>query len=80
MDSEFYVQNNLISDTIILAVIGGVVTIATTLITAIFYKMNKMNNKVDEYHSEVNGRMGELLDTTKAQGKAEEKNEHGKKV
>lgn len=70
----------MISDTVILSIVGGVVTISTALITAIFAKVNRTNAKLDKYHTAVNGKMDKLLDTTqelgKAQGKAEEKLDH----
>ena len=78
------------SDTVVVAIIGGVVTILLALVTLISLRIqlknniiiaqiaarqainsNDINDKVDKYHKEVNGKMGELLDTTKALGNAE---------
>jgi hypothetical protein len=36
-------------------------------------KMNTIKDKVDEYHKEVNGKMGQLLETTKDLATANEK-------
>lgn len=84
------------SETIILAIISGVITVVLAIFTFISLKIQLKNNiiiaqissrqdinalhindKVDEYHKEVNGKMTKLLETTealgKAKGKAEEK-------
>lgn len=69
------------SDTIILALITSTTTILSVVITGIINaRANSkhaatLNEKVDTYHKEVDGKMGELLVTTKALGKAEGKAE-----
>jgi hypothetical protein len=74
------------------AVIQGIITSATTILVVIITgiinaRANRKQNaviseKVDNYHKEVNGKMGELLITTKAlgneEGKAEEKKNQAK--
>jgi hypothetical protein len=75
------------------AVIQGIITSATTILVVIITgiinaRANRKQNtvisdKVDKYHKEVNGKMGELLITTKAlgneEGRAQEKKDHGEK-
>lgn len=61
------------SDSIIVALITTAGLIISGMITT---KQNKrIAEKVDSYHKEVNGKMGELLVTTKALGNAEGKAE-----
>jgi len=65
------------SDTILLAIISSTTTVLTVVITGIINaRANRKQNeaivqKVDTYHKDVNGRMGELLITTKALGNSE---------
>jgi hypothetical protein len=71
------------SDTVILALITSSTTILSVVITGIINaRANRKQNaaivdKVDTYHKEVNGKMGQLLITTKAlgneEGRAQEK-------
>lgn len=65
------------SDAVWISIISGVVVIANTVMTTLL----KIN--LAKYHKEINGRMGELIDTTKKlgneQGKAEEKAKHPRK-
>lgn len=56
----------------ILSSVQGILVAITPLgIAWIAYKQSKIGKKVDNYHKEVNGKMGELLDTTKKLGNAE---------
>lgn len=57
----------------IIKTVGIITTAILSTITVIFTVKGK--NKIEAYHKEVNGKMGELLDTTKALGKAEGKAE-----
>lgn len=61
------------TDTVILGIIGSVTSLATLIISS------KLNNKVNDYHKEVDGKMSKLLDRTndaaRAEGKLEVKNE-----
>jgi hypothetical protein len=72
------------SDTIILALITSSTTILSVIITGVINaRANRKQNahisdKVDNYHKEVNGKMAQLLDTTKALGNAEGKAEQKK--
>lgn len=64
----------------IITIIGTIIIAFTTAITTIVvtwinYKVAKLNVKVDKYHTEVNGKMGLLLDATEKAGKAEGKAE-----
>lgn len=67
------------SDIVILSIIANI--ISPILIAVLTYFQNKKikanGEKVDAYHKEINGRMGELIETTKklgnAEGTAEEK-------
>lgn len=54
------------SDSVLISIITGIVS--PSLLFVLNYFQNK---KIDAYHKEVNGRMGELIQTTKALGKAE---------
>lgn len=55
---------------IIIAITSGI----TTMVVAwIGYKVAKLNVKVDKYHTEVNGKMTQLLDVTAKAGKEEGK-------
>lgn len=65
------------SDAIIISAITTIGLIITSVINS--RQNKKISNKVDGYHKEVNGKMGELLDTTKALGKAEGKAEEKSK-
>lgn len=65
---------------------GLVLTALFSLIAAIYSvksktKANTLDRKVDEYHKEVNGKMGQLIETTKelatAKEKARNKEENG---
>lgn len=58
-------------------VISATITTLGLIITAIINSRQNKNisNKVDKYHKEVSGKMGELISTTKALGKAEGKAE-----
>ena len=49
------------------ALITGAVTIATVVINK---RQRIQDGKIDSYHKEVDGKMGELLETTKALGEA----------
>lgn len=72
------------SDIVILSIIANI--ISPILIAVLTYFQNKKikanGEKVDAYHKEINGRMGELIKTTKAlgnaEGKAEEKSKQKK--
>lgn len=72
------------SDTVILAIITSTTTILSVVITGFINSratrkhVCDLNNKVDEYHKEVNGKMGVLLETTKALGIKEGKEEEKK--
>lgn len=61
------------SDPVIISLIGSITTTLGIIVVA--YLNNRhakvVSTKVDEYHKEVNGKMSELLDTTKALGIAE---------
>lgn len=48
-------------------------TIGVIVVAWIGYKVAKLNVKVDDYHKEVNGKMGQLLEVTKSASKAEGK-------
>jgi hypothetical protein len=69
------------SDTVIQGLITSLTTILVVIINGrINARANRKQNavisdKVDKYHKEVNGKMGELLVTTKALGNAEGKAE-----
>lgn len=59
------------SDAVLIEIVGGFITIATLITTAV---INSIQNKriaknVAEYHKEVNGKMGKLLETTEDLGK-----------
>jgi uncharacterized membrane-anchored protein YhcB (DUF1043 family) len=59
----------------LIALISGVVT---PIVVVYVGKQNAkkivaVTDKVDEYHKEINGRMGQLLDTTKELATAQEK-------
>lgn len=52
----------------------GITTIGLIAVAYLtHYKVNKLNVKVDDYHKEVNGKMGQLLEVTKEASKAEGK-------
>lgn len=63
------------------AIIVSLITAAGLIISGVINtrQNKKITEKVDSYHKDVNGKMGELLVTTKAlgnaEGKAEEKAE-----
>ncbi len=69
------------SDAVIISLIGSVSTTFGVVVAAWFNtrQNRKIQEKVTDYHKEVNGKMSELLVTTealgKATGKAEEKQE-----
>lgn len=54
-------------------------TIGVIVVAWMGYKVAKLKSKVEDYHKEVNGKMGQLLEVTakanKAEGKLEEKEE-----
>lgn len=64
------------SDALAIAIIGAVVTTINSFLIA-WVKVS-----INRYHKEVNGRVGELIETTKAlgnaEGKATEKAKHKK--
>lgn len=64
------------SDALAIAIIGAVVTTINSFLIA-WVKVS-----INRYHREVNGRVGELIETTKAlgnaEGKAEEKSKQKK--
>lgn len=49
----------------------AITTIGLIVVAWIGYKVAKLNSKVDNYHKEVNGKMGQLLEVTAQAGKAE---------
>lgn len=51
----------------------AITTIGLIVCSWIGYKVAKLNTKVDTYHKEVNGKMGQLLEVTEKAGKAEGK-------
>lgn len=54
------------------AVIIAITSAITTIVVAIIgFKVAKLNSKVDKYHTEVNGKMGQLLEVSKKASKAE---------
>lgn len=53
------------SDAVIVAIIGGVVSMGSLAMTLLIKKGQ------DNLHKQINGRMGELLDATKAANRAE---------
>lgn len=59
------------------AIIVALITTAGLIVSGIINtrQNKKIVEKVDSYHKEVNGKMGELLVTTKALGNAEGKAE-----
>lgn len=57
------------SDEVIIAIISGFVSLLTPILVLILN--HRMMGKVSAYHKEVNGRMGELIETTKKLGNAE---------
>lgn len=61
------------SELVLVALITGGATVLTALINV------RVGKKIDRYHKEVNGKMGELLVTTKALGNAEGKAEQKEK-
>lgn len=61
------------SDSIIVALITAAGLVISGVINT--RQNKKIVEKVDQYHKEVNGKMGELLVTTKALGNAEGKAE-----
>lgn len=67
------------SDALIISIISGIISpVLIAILTHFQNKKIKANGeKVDAYHKEINGRMGELIETTKklgnAEGTAEEK-------
>lgn len=58
---------------VLMAIIALIGTVVTPIV--VVYVNNRTNKKVDAYHKEVNGKMGELLETTKKLGKEEGKAE-----
>lgn len=84
------------SDPVLLAIITSVTTVLTVIITgiinarasrkrseAVVEKVQAVVEKVDTYHNEVNGKVSQLLVTTKAlgveEGKAKEKEDQADK-
>ena len=63
------------SDAVIISLSGSLTTTLGIIVVAwLNNRHNKtITDKVDGYHKEVNGKMGELLTTTKALGNAEGK-------
>lgn len=68
------------SDAVIISLIGSLTTTLGIIVVAwlntrqnrlISKQSESIDKKVEDYHKEVNGKMGELLDTTKALGNAE---------
>lgn len=53
----------------------ALITLISAIVTPIVvvYVSKQTNKKVDEYHKEVNGKMGQLLETTKELATAQEK-------
>lgn len=65
------------SDAIVISIVTTIGLVITTLINS---KQNReIKTKVDNYHKEVNGKMTDLIETTKALGKAEGKAEEKEK-
>lgn len=60
------------SENVILEIVktSGIILTAILSLAGLVYTV-KSNNKVEAYHKEVNGKMGELLDTTKKLGNLE---------
>jgi hypothetical protein len=56
---------------VLMAVIALISAIVTPVV--VVYVNRQTNKKVDEYHKEVNGKMGQLLETTKDLATANEK-------
>lgn len=56
---------------VLMAVIALISAVVTPLV--VVYVNKQTNKKVDEYHKEVNGKMGQLLETTKELATAQEK-------
>ena len=63
------------SDAVLIVVVPSVITTIGLIVVAYLNtrQNRKISEKVDGYHKEVNGKMGELLTTTKALGNAEGK-------
>ena len=63
------------SDAVLIVVVPSVITTIGLIVVAYLNtrQNKKISEKVDGYHKEVNGKMGELLTTTKALGNAEGK-------
>ena len=63
------------SDAVLIVVAPSVITTIGLIVVAYLNtrQNKKISEKVDGYHKEVNGKMGELLTTTKALGNAEGK-------
>jgi hypothetical protein len=63
------------SDAVLIVVVpSAITTIGLIVVAYLNTRQNrKISEKVDGYHKEVNGKMGELLTTTKALGNAEGK-------
>jgi len=72
------------SDAVIISVVGSFTTTLGIIVVAwLNTRQNRViSDKVDGYHKEVNGKMGELLTTTKAlgikEGEAKEKRKNNK--
>lgn len=72
------------SDALLISIISGIVSPLLLFILNHFQnkKIKANGDKVDAYHKEINGRMGELIATTKelgnAEGRAQEKSKHKK--
>jgi hypothetical protein len=61
------------TDLVTIALISSGSTTLGLIITGLFnsYQNRKISSKVDGYHKEVNGKMGELLEVSKSASKAE---------
>lgn len=59
-----------LSDTVKIAIIAGIVTISQAYIAT---RVNKVNNKVQEVHQQINSRMDQLLEKSEEASKAEGK-------
>lgn len=57
------------SDAVIISIVGAVVAVINSVLIA-WVKIS-----LNDVHKQINGRMGELIDTTKALGKSEGKAE-----
>lgn len=57
-----------LSDTVKIAIIAGIVTLGQAYIAT---RVNKVNEKVDEVHKQINSRMDQLIQVTEDKSKAE---------